>query len=52
MKRRNGKNNCFTGGAFVFLGAGIITVCIFPSEWMIVIAALGMICAGVALLKR
>ncbi len=52
MKRRNKKGMIAAGCAFVFLGVGIIVVCIFPSEWMIVILALTLIAAGISLMNK
>lgn len=40
-----------TGLIFVFMGVGVILVCIFPTEWMLVLMALTLIAAGVMLMK-
>lgn len=52
LKRK--KNRCpFTpGSAFVFLGVGIVSVCIFPSQWMIVIMAVVLVIAGIVLMNH
>lgn len=52
MKRNKKKRPFAVGSAFVFLGMGIVTVCIFPSEWMVVIMAVVLVVAGIALMKH
>lgn len=52
MKRNKKKRPFAAGSAFVFLGVGIVTVCIFPSEWMVVIMAVVLVIAGVTLMKH
>lgn len=50
MKRRRHKKNP-SGLIFVFLGLGIVLVCIFPAQWMLVILALTLIAAGIMMMK-
>lgn len=52
MKRNSNKNNGRIGIAFVALGFGIVAVCIFPSEWIVVITAVTLVAAGLMLMKR
>ncbi len=52
MKRNCNKNNSRTGIIFIALGAGIIAVCIFPTEWIVVITAVTLVAAGLMLMKH
>ncbi|MBQ7961641.1 MAG: hypothetical protein IJ289_03500 [Clostridia bacterium] len=52
MKRKRNKCPFTPGSAFVFLGVGIVSVCIFPSQWMVVIMAVILVVAGITLMKH
>lgn len=49
MKRKRHKKRP-SGLIFVFLGIGIVLVCIFPTEWMLVLLAIALIAAGIMLM--
>ncbi len=40
------------GIAFVMFAVGLITVCIFPSEWIVVFTACMLVTAGIILMRR
>lgn len=40
-----------SGLMFVFFGIGIVLVCVFPVEWMLIILAAMLIAAGVMIMK-
>lgn len=52
MKRNCNKNNSRIGLIFIALGTGIVAVCIFPTEWIVVITAVTLVIAGLMLMKH
>lgn len=52
MKRNSNKKNDRIGIVLTALGIGIVTMCIFPSEWIVAITAITLVVAGVMLMKR
>ncbi len=50
--KRNKKCGIDLGICFVMFAVGIVVVCIFPSEWIVVLSAIMLIAAGIILMKR
>lgn len=52
MKRNKKCGGGDIGIAFIMFAVGIVAVCVFPSEWIVVFTALMLVTAGIILLKR
>ena len=52
MKRNCNNKKSNVGVVFVAFGIGIVSVIIFPSEWIVVISAIMLVVVGIMLMNR
>lgn len=52
LKRNCNNKKSNVGVVFVAFGIGIVSVIIFPSEWIVVISAIMLVVVGIMLMNR